>query len=924
MNQLLGSINCFFLVLALVFPGAARFAPPGRDQAAQANPGDWPMYMHDAAHTGRTSASAFTARPLYLQWAYAFGERVEVEAQPVMTGGVIYQGAMNGEMHAINALTGQKIWIAQAGGPIAHTAAVSGGRVYYGSLDGSVYALEASTGGKAWSFATGGPVVSAPAVVDGVVYIGSDDGSLYALDAATGAKVWSFATGGPVVSSPAVRDGRVYFGSEDLKARAVDASSGAIIWETQLYGQGMHNTYPVLSDDGQVAIFQTVKPGATSYVPVEGYPSAPVTANPVDTWNDYYQDRPKTRTLYYLKASSGADLWNPAARAYVPMPVPYWGLLSPVLGPDGSAWFPAPSGAVNASHDLDHDDRLFKTDLATGQTTMVAGGPGQPEFQTRPDETGRMSFAGNDYLYTTSEDLSVFHPGADIQVLFGDGLPGQYNISTHMNPLGPLPDLHLWRYGGAIAMGGVPGGSVPVAGNGMIYYSAYGWLYAVGQQDKGLNPATSFPSRDSRAHELTYPRAAAPTVQMIQAEIEKRVTDLIGRGADDLPLSVRWEQPGNAMLYNEFSFEVYGLDYDVIRALAEVYPYLPASQQQKVKDYVTTLAKKTVLDPDDYAYVQNCIVYGEPGIQTGDVCKRSDVPVSAWTNSNPNLVGQRLFAVLQYARITSDWAGVKAAWAALILPQFQRFIDGYDPSLGFVRFEEWETGRLNLPAQVLAAQAVRDMAIKLGDTAAKAKAQALLNHLLDGRVAVSKVVPHLYDAGKITPAPLRLNPDGTFRYEDIMGPNSPYNAQLVPYSAALRDRATDPSQVNWWDGANYRVDACTGFMQYQTLVGYVPASAVLSARLRASLPGKTGYYVKSFEVNDPWWWMADLSHATTCGGEHLYTSPALSWSLFQVKAKVLGLKFDDLGRQLPEPVSFNAKYDLYRLQNLATLMKSVP
>ena len=48
----------------------------------------------------------------------------------------------------------------------------------------------------------------------------------------------------------------------------------------------------------------------------------------------------------------------------------------------------------------------------------------------------------------------------------------------------------------------------------------------------------------------------------------------------------------------------------------------------------------------------------------------------------------------------------------------------------------------------------------------------------------------------------------------------PYNAEMIPYSAATRNRSTDPSQVNWWDGTKYRVDAGTGFMYYQAMSGY--------------------------------------------------------------------------------------------------------
>jgi uncharacterized repeat protein (TIGR01451 family) len=113
-------------------------------------------------------------------------------------------------------------------------------------------------------------------------------------------------------------------------------------------------------------------------------------------------------------------------------------------------------------------------------------------------------------------------------------------------------------------------------------------------------------------------------------------------------------------------------------------------------------------------------------------------------------------------------------------------------------------------------------------------------------------------------------------------------------------------------------------MHYPALSGYFPLSSEMSARLRADLLDMTHYYVKSYEVNNPWWWMSDLAHSTTCGGEHIYHSPTLAWTLFQVKARVLEEDWRDLVRQLPEPVSFNSRYDLYRLQNLATLLELGP
>lgn len=910
------------IALGLILP--LVFAPGGISPASaqlEAGAEDWPMYMGGPTHAGRTAATTYTDGPQYLQWAYAFGERVEVEAQPVLANGVIYQGVMNGEMHAINALTGKKVWIARPGGPIAHTAAVAGGRVFYGALDSKVWALDAATGATAWSFVTGGPVVSAPAVVDGIVYIGSTDGALYALDAASGAQVWKAQTDGPVISSPAVSNGRVYFGSEDMHARAADAQTGAILWESVVYGQGMRNTHPVVADDGSVVIFQTVKPGATSYVPAEGYPNVSPNANPVETWARFYQTFPKRRTLYYLDANSGADLWNPGSTSYVPLPIPYWGLIAPVIGPDGYAYLPAPAGSQGNAFELDHDNRLFRVDLSNGQTQQVAGGPSLPEFQTRMDEVGRAIFTGSDYLYTSSEDLSVYHADGTLEVLFGDGTPSShFNIGSHMTPLSPLPSRHLWRYGGVVAMGGVPGASIPLVANNMIYYSSYSWLYAVGQTPKNLNAATSFPKRDARAYELTYPRAEVLSTSQIRAEIAQRVSDILALGIDHPPVRARWEQPGGPMMNYEFTFEVYGLDYEWVRTLSEAYPYVEGDLKAQLKGYLTQYAKKTLLDPRNYEYKRACLYYGEDFVRYGDECK-ADGLAAHWNNENPNLNLQRLYALWAYATATGDWDSVKAAWQTVVMPLYRQYAGSYSAKLGFLNFEEWRVGRLNVAAQIQGIQAIRDMATQVGDTATKNGAKTLLARLLNGRVNLANIVPKLYDKGQRKVALLRLNKDGTLVYTDVIGPTSPYNADMIPYSAASRNRSTDPSQVNWYDGSSLRVDAGLGFMQLQALAQYYPMSAEMAARLRSRLLSKTTYYVKSYEVNSPWWWMTDLAHHTTGSGEHLYNSPTLAWSMFQVKAKVMNAKFDSLARELPIATTFNAKYDPYRLQNLTTLLQ---
>jgi outer membrane protein assembly factor BamB len=84
-------------------------------------------------------------------------------------------------VYALDAKTGALLWkLHPPGCCVISSPAVANGVVYVGSDDGNLYALNARTGVKLWSYATGGAVFSSPAVANGVVYVGSDDGNVYA------------------------------------------------------------------------------------------------------------------------------------------------------------------------------------------------------------------------------------------------------------------------------------------------------------------------------------------------------------------------------------------------------------------------------------------------------------------------------------------------------------------------------------------------------------------------------------------------------------------------------------------------------------------------------------------------------------------------------------------------------------------------
>ena len=129
-----------------------------------------------------------------------------------------------------------RLWSFATGGWASAAPTVADGVVYVGADDHRVYALDAATGGELWNFATDDAVKSAPTVADGVVYVGSNDNHLYALDAASGAMLWSHDTSAWVQYSPTVSEGRVYASAlvnGESRVAALDASSGTVLWTAQ-------------------------------------------------------------------------------------------------------------------------------------------------------------------------------------------------------------------------------------------------------------------------------------------------------------------------------------------------------------------------------------------------------------------------------------------------------------------------------------------------------------------------------------------------------------------------------------------------------------------------------------------------------------------------------------------------------------------
>jgi outer membrane protein assembly factor BamB len=125
------------------------------------------------------------------------------------------------------------VWAFKCEDELRGSPAVSGGVVYIGAYDNNLYAVNAADGNLLWKYATDGGLPGSPAVYQDLVFIGSEDRRLHAVSAKGGRLQWTYYTDGPVRSSPRVGEGHIFFGSDDCNLHAVNLNTGRRAWRAE-------------------------------------------------------------------------------------------------------------------------------------------------------------------------------------------------------------------------------------------------------------------------------------------------------------------------------------------------------------------------------------------------------------------------------------------------------------------------------------------------------------------------------------------------------------------------------------------------------------------------------------------------------------------------------------------------------------------
>lgn len=153
---------------------------------------------------------------------------------PTFSDGVVYVGANDGYLYALDAQNGKIQWKFQTGMDVVSRPLVIGDGVYFGSADGNFYALS-KKGRLLWKTPSESSEAfySSPVTDGKSIFVGCDDGFVYCFDVESGVKKWVFKeTGYSIESALFIADDTVYAGCWDRFIYALNPADGKLKWKT--------------------------------------------------------------------------------------------------------------------------------------------------------------------------------------------------------------------------------------------------------------------------------------------------------------------------------------------------------------------------------------------------------------------------------------------------------------------------------------------------------------------------------------------------------------------------------------------------------------------------------------------------------------------------------------------------------------------
>lgn len=174
------------------------------------------------------------------EWSYGFGgnsDRLRLALSPSAVENVIYAAGFNGEVVALAADTGKRIWRTKTKLELTAGPGVGEGLLIVGSNDGMVVALDAATGEERWRKQMSSEVLATPAIANELIVVRTVDGRVVALTKDGSEVRWTVEQSVPRLSlrgtaPPVIAGDAVIAAFDNGRVMSVELRTGDTQWDT--------------------------------------------------------------------------------------------------------------------------------------------------------------------------------------------------------------------------------------------------------------------------------------------------------------------------------------------------------------------------------------------------------------------------------------------------------------------------------------------------------------------------------------------------------------------------------------------------------------------------------------------------------------------------------------------------------------------
>jgi eukaryotic-like serine/threonine-protein kinase len=299
-----------------------------------------PLLHNDMLYIGAYDENLYALDPTKGTLRWKFATEGGICSTPVGHEDSIIFGSEDTNIYSLDVVEHAVRWLFQTKGRVRSSARIAGDSCYIGSDDGHLYSIDMRTGRENWRFRTWKPLRSTPCYYDQMVYVGSEDNAIYAVEAVSGVMKWKYQTLREITSSPVVHDKCVYIGSMDGNLYCFDADLGWQIWKFKtghyiLGGPRVQHGLVYVGSTDQIMYAVDVKSGKAVWKFQAG---GQISSTPI-IHGDLLFFTCIDQNLYCLNARTGKMAWRYRCDGMIPG--------SPVVH-DRSVYFGATDGSLYA------------------------------------------------------------------------------------------------------------------------------------------------------------------------------------------------------------------------------------------------------------------------------------------------------------------------------------------------------------------------------------------------------------------------------------------------------------------------------------------------------------------------------------------------------------------------------------------------